>query len=71
MVSIHPFPNGNGRHSRICGDILVSQVLDQPVFTWGGKDIGKKGESRNKYLNALKQADKGDMSLLIKFARSG
>ncbi|MCK5068835.1 MAG: mobile mystery protein B [Bacteroidales bacterium] len=71
MVSIHPFPNGNGRHSRICGDILVSQVLNQPVFTWGGKDIGKQGEFRNRYLNALYQADKGDMSLLIAFARSG
>lgn len=71
MVSIHPFPNGNGRHSRICGDILVSQVLNQPVFTWGGKDVSKKGEARNKYLNALYQADKGDMSLLIEFARSG
>ncbi len=71
LVSIHPFPNGNGRHSRICGDILVSQVLDRQVFTWGGQDIGMKGASRDKYLNALKHADNGDMSMLIAFARSG
>jgi Fic-DOC domain mobile mystery protein B len=71
MVSIHPFPNGNGRHSRICGDILVSQVLNQPVFTWGGQDLNNKGEARKKYLHALKQADMDDLSFLIKFARSG
>jgi len=71
MVSIHPFPNGNGRHSRICGDILVTQVLHQEVFTWGGRDVNLSGEARNNYLSALSQADKGDMSQLIKFARSG
>ena len=36
IVSIHPFPNGNGRHSRICGDILVSHAFKRPVFAWGG-----------------------------------
>lgn len=70
MVSIHPFPNGNGRHSRICGDILVSQVLHQEVFTWGGKDLNLPGDARDIYLSALFQADKGDMSPLIKYARS-
>ena len=71
MVSIHPFPNGNGRHSRICGDILVSKVLKRPVFTWGGEDINYPGESRERYLEALHQAEKGDMDPLVKFARSG
>ncbi len=23
LVSIHPFPNGNGRHSRFCADRLI------------------------------------------------
>ncbi len=23
LVKIHPFPNGNGRHSRLCADILI------------------------------------------------
>jgi Fic-DOC domain mobile mystery protein B len=27
LVQIHLFPNGNGRHSRLCGDILISQGL--------------------------------------------
>ena len=71
MVSIHPFPNGNGRHSRICGNILISQVLKQEVFTWGGMDVINPRKARNKYLDALIQADRGDMIPLIEFARSG
>jgi Fic-DOC domain mobile mystery protein B len=71
LVSIHPFPNGNGRHSRICGDILVSHVLGQPVFSWGGKRIEKSGETRSLYLQALKRADQNDFRSLLEFARSG
>jgi len=70
MVSIHPFPNGNGRHSRICGDILVSQILNQPIFTWGGRNTLESGETRKKYLDALYIADQGDIGPLLKFARS-
>lgn len=36
MVYIHPFPNGNGRHSRIMADLLL-KALGQPLFTWGKK----------------------------------
>lgn len=71
MVSIHPFPNGNGRHSRICGDILISHIFGSPVFSWGGKSIGAGGETRKKYLDALHKADQGDIRLLVEFARSG
>lgn len=71
MVSIHPFPNGNGRHSRISGDILASKVFKRPVFSWGGKSILKDGETRKRYLESLYSADQGDMSPLLEFARSG
>jgi len=70
-VSIHPFPNGNGRHSRIYSDIIVSKGLRRPVFSWGGKEINHPGEARNIYLKALKAADEGDYRPLIEFARSG
>jgi len=70
MVSIHPFPNGNGRHSRICGDILVSRVLNRPVFSWGGSIIGEQGETRKRYLDALHKADQGELGPLLMFARS-
>jgi Fic-DOC domain mobile mystery protein B len=35
LVVIHPFPNGNGRWSRLASDALVVG-LGGPRFTWGG-----------------------------------
>jgi len=34
LVAIHPFPNGNGRHSRLMADILVERLGGAP-FSWG------------------------------------
>ena len=70
LVSIHCFPNGNGRHSRMIADIIVEKIFQQPVFSWGSKNLSDEKESRGKYLLALRKADKGDFSLLLKFARS-
>jgi Fic-DOC domain mobile mystery protein B len=70
LVQIHLFPNGNGRHSRLCGDILISQSLKKPIFTWGSKNLSKKGELRKKYLESIYAADGGDHKFLIEFARS-
>ena len=70
LVLIHPFPNGNGRHSRLCADILVSQVFNKPVFTWGGADLSEQGKSRNRYLKAIYDSDQGNIKPLISFARS-
>jgi Fic-DOC domain mobile mystery protein B len=71
IVSIHCFPNGNGRHSRLVADVLVSHVFGRPAFTWGtAADLVKKGLAREKYLDALKKADKGDIQELVRFARS-
>ena len=67
VVNIHPFANGNGRHSRLISDILVSHGLGKPHFTWGKKNLINKGEARSKYLRALKDADNGDYKLLIEF----
>jgi Fic-DOC domain mobile mystery protein B len=70
LVSIHCFPNGNGRHSRLMADVVVNCILGKPVFTWNRASINKEGESRNNYLKALRQADKGEIKPLIEFARS-
>jgi Fic-DOC domain mobile mystery protein B len=70
LVSIHCFPNGNGRHSRMIADIIVEKIFQQPVFSWGSRTISDEKESREKYLLALRKADKGDFDLLLKFAKS-
>jgi Fic-DOC domain mobile mystery protein B len=69
LVAIHPFPNGNGRWSRLTGDLLAVQ-LGRPRFTWGGNDLGVKGEMRDTYIAALKSADNYDFGPLLAFARS-
>ncbi len=70
MVTIHPFPNGNGRHSRIMADILL-KALGQPLFTWGGKaNLTLQSKSRMNYLSALRLTDKGDLTALLEYART-
>lgn len=69
MVQIHPFSNGNGRHSRLIADILVSNGLGKNHFTWGSANLIKPGEARKEYLQALKAADENDYQLLLAFAR--
>lgn len=70
IVSIHCFPNGNGRHSRLIADVIIHRVFGQPVFTWGSGDLRDKGSIREEYLGALKQADIGNLESLVSFARS-
>jgi Fic-DOC domain mobile mystery protein B len=70
IVNIHCYPNGNGRHSRLLGDILIENVFQQPIFTWGsGANLVQGNEARKQYLLAIKEADKGNLHLLLKFAR--
>lgn len=70
LVSIHPFPNGNGRHSRLMADVLIHHGLGKDIFTWGGGNISQTGNIRSEYILALKEADTGNLVPLIKFART-
>ena len=70
LVSIHCFPNGNGRHSRMIADIIIEKIYQLPVFSWGSKSLTDENDSRKKYLIAIRKADKGNLDLLLKFARS-
>lgn len=70
IVSIHCFPNGNGRHSRLMADIIIEKIYNQPVFSWGAAHLSSESDMRASYLKAVKTVDKGDYSLLLAFARS-
>lgn len=70
LVWIHPFPNGNGRHSRMMADVLV-RVLGQQAFSWGnGGNLVAVNDVRAQYLAALRAADQGDYRRLLTFVRS-
>lgn len=69
LVAIHPFPNGNGRHARLMADLLV-QRLGMPRFSWGSVSLVDTGEVRSAYLEALRGADRHNMTLLLAFART-
>lgn len=69
LVSIHPFPNGNGRHARLIADVVAAK-LGRPTFPWGIENLVSTGPTRDAYIQALKTADAGDIQPLLKFARS-
>ena len=71
LVWVHAFPNGNGRHARLMADVLAQQ-LGRPSMTWGGADVElvSMGTVRDRYLKTLREADQGQWSGLIAFARS-
>ena len=70
LVFIHPFPNGNGRWSRLMADLLIVS-LGGKRFSWGGaQTLRSADETRRAYIAALRAADNHDFEPLIAFARS-
>ncbi|MBS0272215.1 MAG: mobile mystery protein B [Proteobacteria bacterium] len=74
LVSVHPFPNGNGRHARLISDLLLRN-LGAPPFSWGAKtflslELNITNELRRTYISALKKADQFEYETLLQFARS-
>ena len=69
LVTVHPFPNGNGRHARMAADLLCLQHGGHP-FPWGASNLAAKSSVRTAYLDALKLADRGDFVPLMEFAAS-
>lgn len=69
LVFIHPFPNGNGRFSRLFADLFML-YHNEPRFSWGRNNLVKSSPFRDRYLAALRQADNGNYTDLIAFADS-
>jgi Fic-DOC domain mobile mystery protein B len=70
LMVIHPFPNGNGRWSRLASDALIV-ALGGGRFTWGGASLTEAGQLRLSYITALQTADTArDFGPLMAFARS-
>ena len=70
LVSIHPFPNGNGRHSRQAALYLANALGARPL-TWGVTLGLPTPDLRRIYIDALIEADRtDDVSALVAFALS-
>ena len=69
LVWIHPYPNGNGRHARLATDLLLVSI-GQERFSWGSASITDPGQTRQRYVAALRAADNHDMEPLLAFVRS-
>jgi len=69
LVVIHPFSNGNGRHSRLAAGYLAAALGATPL-RWGADLELPTGALRARYLDALRRADAGDLGELVAFATS-
>lgn len=70
LVSVHPYINGNGRHSRFMADLYL-HITGKSRFTWGQhRDIDTDREIRRAYIAGLKAADGGNINPLLDFAHS-
>jgi Fic-DOC domain mobile mystery protein B len=70
LVSIHCFPNGNGRHSRLMADLIMEKMYGEPILTWGSSNLVKSSDKRKAYIKAIKMADNHNLQPLISFAKS-
>ncbi len=68
VVWVHPFPNGNGRWSRLLTDAYLF-ANHQAAFSWGNNTYSIQSERRKEYVDALKIADNGgSLDRLKRFA---
>lgn len=69
LVSIHCFPNGNGRHSRVMADIIIESIFGKDIFTWNNSNLTEASQTRKEYIDSIKKADQGIIEPLLRFAR--
>lgn len=70
LVWIHPFTNGNGRHSRLVADLFM-EFHGQKTFSWGKDNLVTESPHRDRYIKTLQIADKTEnYAELLNFAKS-
>jgi len=69
LVKIHSFPNGNGRHARLMADCVLQRAFgsEQTIDWLQGQSLDNIGPHRDRYLVALRAADRGNYALLLAF----
>jgi len=69
LVWVHAYPNGNGRHARLAADLLLTANGGER-FSWGRLSLVDERETRDRYIAALRAADRHDYGPLLAFVRS-
>lgn len=69
LVSIHCYPNGNGRHARLATDMFLN-MMGRERFSWGARNRVDISEVRKCYIASLQAADGHDIGPLLDFVRS-
>ncbi|PKG38948.1 mobile mystery protein B [Psychromonas sp. Urea-02u-13] len=67
LVQIHPFPNGNGRHSRIFTDVVRVFLLHKKPLKWANVKLEDISKERGAYISGLRKADAGDFSEMVHY----
>jgi Fic family protein len=69
VVTIHPFPNGNGRHARMLAHMVMVRHFKSEPLPWGASALRDHDANRKAYIEALRAADQRDFAPLLSFAR--
>jgi fido (protein-threonine AMPylation protein) len=69
LVVIHCFPNGNGRHARLMADVIARNPFRRPVSAGRILPVASQRDTIG-ILEALRGADRGDLTPLPLFSRS-
>ena len=69
LVRVHPFPNGNGRCTRLLADLYLTCIGAAP-FTWGADASDRRSDIRQAYIAALERAAADEYASLVSFGRS-
>jgi Fic-DOC domain mobile mystery protein B len=68
LVKIHPFVNGNGRHARLVSEVFLAAHKEKfPI--WPDVGMIARTDVRQRYIQALQAADKGNYTLLEQFTK--
>jgi fido (protein-threonine AMPylation protein) len=70
IVTVHPFPNGNGRHARMVADVVLMQYFKHDPLSWGNSALYAADAATQAYITALVAADNNDFAPLLAFATS-
>lgn len=69
LVQIHPFANGNGRHSRVFTDVVRVCLLSEKPMKWANVKLEEMTAERSAYISALRKADAGDFTEFTDYLR--